>query len=274
MKTSVIVCTRNRIHDLLCMLDSTAKQTVLPDEIIIVDSSTQPINQDDRFQSIWSQSVFSCKLIYKHTTPGLTYQRNQGVLLAAGDIIYFFDDDVVLSQTYIEEMNRAFHENPAYGGGMGTVSNIGSYKPRVNIPRALFFLQRNYASGKFTVSGMPTHAYGRNEFTTVEVLGGCCMAFRSFVFERYGFDEALHLYGYMEDCDFSYRVSRSWPLFYNPRAQLEHRESPLNRDSVIDNKAMFIANYTYLFFKNFYPKSKWKIGAYWWSIAGLFLKQL
>lgn len=274
LKTSVIICTRNRISDLLRMLVSLSKQTVSPGEIIVIDSSTVPVIDTMDFKALWNAGIFTCTLMYRHTRPGLTYQRNQGALLAQGEVIYFFDDDVILAVNYLEEMNKVFIEKPQYGGGMGTIFPLGCYRWWINLARALFLLQRNYTHGHFTASGMPTHAYGGVDFKDVEVLGGCCMSFRSEVLKKHTFDEALQFYGYMEDCDFSYRVSRSWPLFYNPRAVLEHCESPLNRDSIVDNKAMFIANYSYLFFKNFYPGRSSKLFAYAWSICGLFLEAL
>lgn len=272
---SVILCTRNRLPDVLSMLSSLARQTRLPDEVIIVDSSTSPINLDADFNSLWKSSSFAAsKCIYIHTAPGLTFQRNEGIKLAHGDVLYFFDDDVILSPHYLENMQNVFENNPSYLGGMGNVVPIGKHKYHVNILRALFFCQRNYASGTFTASGMPTHSLGNTTFGDVEVLSGCCMAFRSSVFARHLFDEKLRFYGYMEDCDFSYRVSRDGLLFYNPQAHLQHNESPLNRDKVVDNKAMFIANYTYLFFKNFYPYNRLKFVAYLWTTLGLFLEAL
>jgi GT2 family glycosyltransferase len=273
--SSVIICTRNRIPDLLCMLVSLAKQTHMPDEVIIVDSSTTPATDNQDFKKIWEAQAFKVtNRIYLHTDPGLTYQRNQGVKAAQGDIIYFFDDDVVLTPDYLEKMQQAFQNKPTYLGGMGNVTNIAPYRPIVNLFRALFFCQRNYAHGNFTPSGMSTHALGNKKFATVEVLSGCCMAFKASVFKKHLFDEKLRFYGYMEDCDFSYRVSLDGPLFFNPNALLEHNESPLNRDKIVDNKAMFIANYTYLFYKNFYPQNRLKIIAYYWTILGLFLEAI
>ncbi len=271
LETSVIICTRNRPSDLAHMLTSLQRQTVAPTEIVIIDSSSTPVIENALIKPLWTKEFFLAKLIYRHTAPGLTYQRNQGVKHASGEILYFFDDDVILSPYYLEEMNRSFIDYPSYAGGMGSIAPISAYRPWVNTARAIFLLQRNYSHGYFTSSGMPTHAYGSQHFKPVEVLNGC-MAVRSAVFKKYSFDEALTFYAYMEDCDFSYRISRSWPLFFNPRAVLDHRESPLGRDSVIENKAMFIANYTYLFFKNFYPVNKWRILAYFWSICGLFLE--
>jgi GT2 family glycosyltransferase len=257
------------------MLSSLALQTRLPDEIIIVDSSTIPIETIPELAELWQSAAFdNARRIYMHTEPGLTFQRNQGIKQAQGDVIYFFDDDVVLSERYLEHMHSVFENNPHYLGGMGNIVPLSCYKYYVNLMRGLFFCQRNYSSGRFTVSGMPTHSLGNEKFSKVQVLSGCCMAFRSSVFKRHLFDEKLRFYGYMEDCDFSYRVSRDGLLFYNPQAHLQHNESPLNRDKIIDNKAMFIANYSYLFFKNFYPHNRFKFIAYLWTVFGLFLEAL
>lgn len=258
LTSSVIICTRNRPDDLARMLSSLREQTMAPTEIIVVDSSDFP--------------AAPAHFTYLHTEPGLTYQRNRGIAAATGDIIYFFDDDVILTPTYLANIHAIFEQHPAYAGGMGTVRNIGHYTWWVNALRALFLLQRNYSSGKFSWSGWPTHAYGNTQFQDVEVVGGCCMAFRADVLRWHLFDEKLRFYSYMEDVDISWRISRTHRLFYTPHAVLDHNESPLARDKVTDRAAMFIANYTYLFFKNVYPENRLRLMGYCWSVLGLFLE--
>ena len=207
-----------------------------------------------------------------HTSPGWTYQRNVGIANALGDLIYFFDDDVILDTSYLREMNEAFQKNPDYAGGMGTISNVKKGSPRYQLFRKFFLLPREQASGDFTWSGMPTHPYGTNSFKNVEVLGGCCMAFRKGAVKKHLFDERFSGYAYMEDGDIARRISYENKLFFNPRAQLQHLESPVARDRIVDNSAMFVYNYRYLFFKNFYKRNRLKIVAHWWSLFGLFLE--
>lgn len=271
LTASVIICTRNRPEDLRRCLNSIRAQSLQPEELVIIDGSDQQCSEID---SASFKQLFS-RVVYKHTQPGLTYQRNVGIENADGDVIYFFDDDVVLERDYLFEMQKIFTTHPEYNGGMGYVTGVPAKKN--NLYRAVqtcFLLQKDNASGTFTASGMPTHAYGCSDFTEVEVLGGCCMAYRSTVFKNHRFDERLKRYGYMEDCDFSWRVSRDGKLFYNPAARLAHLQSPLARDKIVDNKAMFINNYTYLFFKNFYPHNRVKIILYMWSVLGLFVQAL
>lgn len=274
MTSSVIVCTRNRPDDIATFLISMRKQVLQPTELIIIDSSDQPLQQSPAFCAFFHQDHFPITaLIYQHTMPGLTYQRNVGITLAHSELIYFFDDDVILDPDYLQEMEHTFLNHPTYGGGMGSITNMSPKKRSFNrLMRQFFCLQRDYASGNFTLSGMPTHAYGTHAFKTVEVLGGCGMAYRAQTLAHHRFDEKLARYAYMEDADISRRISFETPLFFNPRARLEHHNSPFARDAIVENRAMFIRNYRYLFFKNIYPRNKLKIFAYSWSLIGLFIE--
>lgn len=271
--SSVIICTRNRPNDIVTFLYSLVAQTSTPDELIIVDSSDTPLSQDPFFNQVIQK--FNFGYTYVQSEPGLTLQRNKGIKVATGDIIYFFDDDVILEPDYLAIIQETFAQHPKYLGGMGTITNM---QPKESwywrVLRIFFLLHRDYASGNFTLSGMPTHAYGTSEFKKIEIVGGCCMAFRASAMQKHSFDENLTRYAYMEDCDISWRVSRDGSLFYQPSARLVHNNSPLARDKVVDNRAMFMRNYRYLYFKNVYPRNRLSLLAHWWSLLGLFLQAL
>ncbi len=278
LTAGVIIPTRNRLSDLLVCLDSIRQQTVLPDELIIVDASDDPICQQGAYQKFLgafeAQKKGSSCVHYVHTTkPGLPLQRNKAIEMATTDILYFFDDDVILEPAYLEQMQKIFAIKPSYGGGMGAVTNITPKQKNLFwVVKRMFGLQQIYQSGGFTWSGMPLHAYGMQKFQEVHVLGGCCMAFRTEVCKRQMFDEKLGRYAYMEDADFSWRVSRERKLFYNPRAKLAHMVSPQARDKIVDTRALYIKNYSYLFFKNVYKTRRLKVLAYYWTVLGLFVE--
>jgi len=159
--------------------------------------------------------------------------------------------------------------------GMGDISNINQYPSRkYQFFRRVFLLPHQGGRGNFTWSGMPTHPYGTKQFKQIQVLGGCCMAFRSEILKDIKFDELFHGYAYMEDADIARRVSLQYPIFFNPAAKLDHNESPAARDRLHITSAMFVYNYSYLFFKNFYPRNRLKVFCYAWSVLGLFIEAL
>ncbi len=253
-------------------LASLAAQTRSPEQIIIVDSSDQALAESERFREAFDASVFpGSELLYLRSTPGLTVQRNLGAARAKGDVVFFFDDDVIVAPNYLAIMMDDFAAHPEYGGGMGNIAGAGRGRRLGDIFRRFFLLNYANAAGRMQPSGWPTHAVGRGEFMTVEVLSGALAAYRRHVLAECQFDEAVAGYGYMEDVDFSYRVSRRYPLFYEPHALVEHRHAPLARDRMVVNRRMYVVNHHYFFGKNIYPACRWCLLPYLWSVIGLFL---
>jgi GT2 family glycosyltransferase len=276
LTASVIICTRNRLKPLVTCLESLIRQTFPITQLIVVDSSEPSLETFTEFVNIFTQVQFpATQLIYLHTQPGLTLQRNQGIAQTKTDVVFFFDDDVVLYPRYIEYLMEIFQAHPEYGGGMGTITGIRSTQKRPDdILRRFFLLVQSGAEGRMQKSGLPTHSHGRSEFMEVEILSGCGAAYRSGVFKEFSFDEATTGYSYMEDVDFSYRVSRRYKLFYDPRVILEHHHSPLARDRVAKNRKMYLVNHHYFFFKNVYPDCPWCVIPYLWAVIGLFVQAL
>lgn len=273
---SVILCTYNRHADLHTCLVSLSTQTLPPNEIIIVDASSDAWDNHPELIDLFSHTYFPhTALHYLKSPKGLTLQRNLGLRTATREFIYYFDDDVILEPTYLQNMQEAFIRYPQYVAGMGTITNIAPKKVGLHrMFRKIFLLQHEYGSGNFTASGIPTHPYGTKRFKEVEILGGCCMAFRAQVLKKYQFDTALAMYAYMEDADIARRIRQDGPLFFNPAARLQHIQSPAERDAMFTNRAMLMRNYRYLFAKNFGTYNPLRTIAHWWSIIGLFLEAI
>jgi len=74
---------------------------------VIVDASdTEELNE-----AIKRQFSGSVKIIYIHSKPGLTHQRNVGVEASYGDIIFFLDDDVILDKDFVKEIINVFEND-------------------------------------------------------------------------------------------------------------------------------------------------------------------
>lgn len=276
MKHSLIICTRNRRFDLFKCLISIASLSKKPDEITIVDSSDYSIFEESPIKTLLqSQSLAVIPLQLIRSKPGLTVQRNIAVQKSTGDVIHFIDDDTVLDVHYLASMAEIFEKCPDYAGGMGNVTNVSSYKLSLNrLFRLIFLLPRDYASGKTTLSGLPTFRYGLAKFNEIESTGGCCMSFKRDILLKYPFEEKFPRYGALEDVELSYRISRKYKLFYNPAAQLQHFQSPAARHTLKDHTHMYVEHYSHHFFKNIYPYARYKVLFYCWSILGILLNAI
>ncbi|MGR3303181.1 MAG: glycosyltransferase family 2 protein [Candidatus Scalindua sp.] len=232
MTISVIICTRNRLNDTIRCLASIAIQTQLPDEVLIIDSSDEEclflLLKQPRFETLSIQ--------YKHTKPGLTMQRNIGIELAKGDIIFFFDDDVELGIEYIEKVLEVYENDSLsnVGGVQGIDLNQKKTflegKKRLLFYR-LFFLGRSDTYSKLLPSGGVTHLdvaspkirYSKKPIR-INCQSGCIMSFHRKVFEKFRFDENYIGYSHGEDVDFSHRVSKKYLMYFTSFAEAYHNQ--------------------------------------------------
>jgi glycosyltransferase involved in cell wall biosynthesis len=272
-KISVVIATKNRFHDIIKCIESILVQALLPDELVIVDSS-------DTTELKSKLDIPQNKIAFKyiHAMLSLTQARNVGIRGSTGDIIVFLDDDVILDNDYIKEMMHVFNNDleKKVGGVTGNIINTEiknhSFKHLIgsnimHILATIFFLFK-YSDGKFQPSGWPTFTRS-DKITRVECLSGANMAFRKEIFNEFKFDENLRGYSFMEDDDIAYRVSRKYQNVYTPFEKLIHNTSPTARDKKYARMKMTIENHYYLFKKNFPQGFKHKF-AFWWSVVGLF----
>ena len=277
-KISVIIPTKNRFLDIIECIKSILVQTLLPDEIIIVDSSdTQQLNS--KIKEFKSEKT---KFAYIHTKPGVNYQRNIGIERSCGDIVFILDDDTVLEKNFIKEIVNIFKEDEErkVGGVCGDIINIETQNHSVmyHIKRAIstvfatifFHIKIGNGKGKFRLSGFPTYCYGTNKIANVECLPSGVTAFRREVLNEFAWDENIY---YMTDDDFSYRVSRKYKNVYTPYARLIHNVSPAGREKAYLRRKLFIESYCRHFKKNLPQTFKHKF-AFYMAIIGLFVIEI
>lgn len=278
-RISVIIPTKNRFHDIIKCIESILVQTLLPDEIVIVDSSnTQELKS--KIEEFKSEKT---EIIYVHTKPGVNYQRNIGIERSWGDIVFILDDDTILEKNYIKDIVNVFENDKEnkIGGVQGDIINIKkkqscsfvySIKRAISTVLAtLFFLDKiGNGKGKFRLSGFPTYPFGTNKMAHVECLSTCVSAYRREVLNEFTFDENIY---YMTDDDFSYRVSRKYKNVYTPYARLIHNVSPAGREKAYLRRKLFIESYCRHFRKNLPQTFKHKF-AYYMAIIGLFMMEI
>ncbi len=106
-KVTIVIPTRNRLNSLNRTLDSIYKQSYIPAEIIIVDSSDKKITSQD----ISTCLEFDIRIVY--SKPSVCLQRNIGINECNTEYIFLCDDDINISENYIEELICFFNENPS-----------------------------------------------------------------------------------------------------------------------------------------------------------------
>lgn len=99
---SVVVCTRDRTEDLKRCLDSLLQSTATGGEIVVVDNAPST--------DATARLVAGYPVRYlREDRPGLNWARSRGAREAAGEIVIFTDDDVVVDRDWVTAIVEPFH---------------------------------------------------------------------------------------------------------------------------------------------------------------------
>ncbi len=279
MKFTLIVCTYMRPKPLLDLLQSVQCQTIYPNEILIIDGST-----NKETEGIISKNSFENLhyFLVNEYDRGLTRQRNFGVnkVNTSSEIICFLDDDIVLEENYFEEILKTYSLYPEALGVGGYILNeanwtfVGNgYKAslkefyydnwKINdgsrfVLRKLLKLDSNEPPGYSS-----NYSHGRsvgflpptNKIYPVEQLMGGVSSFKKEVFSNFSFSTYFEGYGLYEDADFTLRISKSGQLYLNTAAKLNHYHNASGRPNQYKYGKMVVRNGWYVWrVKNPNPK--------------------
>ena len=227
-KIAVVIPTIGRYAELRRMLESLAAQTRLPERVVIVDQ--------DQTSSRFAREFPQLQIRVIALPGSASLKRNAGFQAVRPDVdlIAFMDDDIVLEPQAIEALLRFWDEAPEDLGGtscnwansptsfarrlktLRLTSLLGLYEPRAGaVPR----------SGFHTVMT----EFDRSEF--VHWLPSGAVLYSRKVLAEFSFDEWFESYSYLEDLDFSYRVSKKYRLAMVAGARFYHYPSKIGRDN-------------------------------------------
>ncbi|MBT8375891.1 MAG: glycosyltransferase [Bacteroidia bacterium] len=291
---SLIVCTYMRSRALLNLLETVEKQTLYPDEILVIDASenteTELMLQNNSFKQLRYYKVEK-----KHK--GLTKQRNFGIQEVAEniDVVCFLDDDILLNTTYFEELINTYKiKSDALAVG-GYITNevqwekthdadtpkrnefyIDGYKRKDSqrfVIRKYLGLQPNVPPGY-----SPAFSHARSigflppsgKIYPVELFMGGVSSYRKEVFQNIQFSEYLMGYGLYEDADFCLRLSKTGKLYVNTAAQCEHHHEASGRPNYYKYGKMVVENGWYIW-RTKCPHPDLKIKMKWHSITLLLI---
>jgi glycosyltransferase involved in cell wall biosynthesis len=268
VNVSIVIGTRNRPESLRRCLESIARQTRLPAEVLVVDDGA--LDPCAALAPLQGTGILG-RYFNKSATPGLTKSRNLGIRESTGDVVMFLDDDVVLDRGYVEAIARVYEAHPeAAGVGGRLLGGLPSWPKRVFLRT---FLLDAADDGRVLPNGIGVLIRTIDRVTRVEWFSGCNMSFRRNVFDHVMFDEDFAGNGWGDDRDFSYTVSRRRTLLAAPDATLWHLEDPRARASQRDFGAVEILYVARFFAKHMPPHWPNRL-ALWWSFAGILARNL
>jgi hypothetical protein len=217
MKKYVIVATKGRASEVGHLLDALLEQTCLADGIYVIgsepadlaDLNAHPIHLRTRVRLLIS------------ATPGTTFQRNRGIdaLLKDQDVesydpsdeawfAVFFDDDFRPARNWLDACAEVFGSERRVVAVTGRLLADGIKGPGLTEEQAHAYLSGALPPQAHWASGDAQRA--------VSCVYGCNMAFTDRVIRTCRFDEALPLYGWQEDQDFTGQAARLGKVVYEP----------------------------------------------------------
>lgn len=275
MKTSIIIPTYCRPSDLFELFDSILRQTVMPSEVLVVDDSPTTVirkvceDYEAKFDDAGTKLVY----VKNPRERSVTIARNLGAKMSRGDIVLFFDSDLILYPDYLERIIETFNTYPeALGvGGFMVLPpfavDVGYYAGEAL--RKLFFLHcHSKNSCKY-----PEYPISVTKVINCNWLPGANMAFKHSVFSEFHFDENLTEYSYMEDILFSRSISKKYPktLFITPYAKCIHKVSREGRTESLKLRRQKRQNRKYVQTRLLGSKG---LLLYGWQLLGLLIFRL
>ena len=211
------------------VIDMLADQTRPPDAIVVVGASAADVAGIDAVRGV------PCVLI---AARGLCRQRNAALAAIgdAADVLLFIDDDFVPAPDYLANLERLFADNPDVVGVTGALVADGIHHQGYTIDEARALIARH-------AEAMPS------TIRTRQTLYGCNMSFRLAAAQGLAFDEALPLYGWQEDIDFTYQLGRRGQLISTGLVTGVHCGTKGGRTSGRKTGYSQVANIVYLWRK-------------------------
>ncbi len=266
---SLIVCTYMRPKSLLNLLNSVKQQTLYPNEILIIDGSS-----NTKTEAALKQNHFD-KLNYFKVNKkerGLTKQRNFGINKIAQDIeiVCFLDDDIVLTTNYFEELIATYETYKDAIAVGGYIVNEVDWKKDLNSskntnkfcfdgwireePNRFVLRQRLGLLTTNEPGFMPKFSHGRSvsflppsgEIYEVEQFMGGVSSYKKSIFKTIKFSNYFEGYGLYEDADFCLRLSKFGKLYVNTGAKCKHYHNESGRPNKFLYGKMVVRNGWYV----------------------------
>lgn len=256
-KTSLLIISYNRPHDLLELLESLSAQTdlsLLEETLVLNNASTESYASVEAF--ILHHPEIKVRYEYSKENLGVSRGRNKLMQEAKGRYLLVLDDDIVF-------------DNPS--GFAAIASTPGEDYYQEQNTAVITFRVLYHANRQPQVTAFPHKQYEtrKNEarFLTY-YFTGCCHLLSRPALDKTGVYPTDFFYG-MEEYDLSYRlIQHGYSLAYDNRVTVLHKESPLGRQPGYEKLASQWVNKTKVAWR-YLPAVYYFSTAFMWSLQYL-----
>jgi GT2 family glycosyltransferase len=214
----VLIATYRRPDDLLRCLSALKKQSLQPNDILVVVRD----NDSDTMSTLSGYYLDGLPArVITIDRPGSVAARNAGLDVCLTDIVAIIDDDTSPHADWLSRVMENFRNDPALGGLGGRDRCFDG---------TAFDDRREPVVGKIQWWGrtIGNHHLGFGKVREVDVLKGANMSFRAKAFEHVRFNTRLKGRGAQPSEDFCFSVdvkAQGWKLAYDPAALVDHYAS-------------------------------------------------
>jgi glycosyltransferase involved in cell wall biosynthesis len=268
IKIAIVIPTRNRPKHLTRLLDSIAKGTTLPEQVVVVSSG------DDVASLLWKYRNI-LKITHLHIKEkGQIRQKMAAVSLLKNDIdwVFFSDDDLLFQSSTLSDMKLSIQYTEKHSPvGIGVhITHEHSYN-RVERQRCVsrFFHLTTKGYGCVDMSGLNSSYLDSKELCRTEWLNGASLWQASFA-KSYKFEFLDARYSIYEDLIFSYPIGKLHCLLFDPSIKLSFQHE-ITAD--VSSRMIFASKcYWRLYFVKKNPEMS--LLRFFWTQIGITLQQL
>ena len=273
MKTTIIIPTLNKKDYLSKVINSISKNTILPDEIIIINQWKKNELEDlkDKFVNL------NIKILFQDIKSS-SIARNMWVKESSWNILFFLDDDIIIDNEYINKSIKYFNENKKIKWVAPKDISMENRKNNIflKLIASLFLLWSFRRKSSILISWVNTEINSWSNKKYIEYLSPWHMILRREIFyqDNIWFPNNFLWWSFGEWIYLSYQIFKKYNLglIYLPYLCVENiwREVSKNDDNETLEKMKII--YKFIFWYKFVYS--WRIIstiAYLWGIIWLFL---
>ncbi|HYF08477.1 MAG TPA: glycosyltransferase [Acetobacteraceae bacterium] len=244
MRIAVGIATRGRAAVLGETLAEVLRQTRAADRVIVCHVTEEDVaGLRTRFDSVE----------FITAPPGLPRQRNAIMDAAVDcDLLLYLDDDFLPAPEYLAVLHAVAKARPDLVVATGVVIADGAKGPGITVAEGRALIRQDMPVAEPHASEPAFNAYGCN--MAIRLAPACAQGIR--------FDEALPLYAWYEDIDFSRRLGAHGAILRLPGARGVHLGVKAGRVKGLRLGYSQVANPVYLARKGSYPWSHalWSAG--------------